>query len=242
MPRVDSLVWALTTSCDRGDDLAKRQCRIVRDTLAARLRGSILSVEGGSDAFEVGAWDTSKRSTPLILRGCISCAGVEVDGERWYVLGSGAGKAQPQITKEPVRGAVIDESARTFKDNAAAKAWRTQIVPRLRTELLIKVPTSSGAWTRDGKRGLNVEVVGFRVFDPCNGDIVAASPASGPAEKDRKACGKPTATADAPGTAAAPHLPVVGAVPPTPLFVNVGTRIEDIWRPPWTRARPLSLL
>jgi hypothetical protein len=195
--RVESLVWSLTASCDQGDDNTKRQCRTVRDATAARLRGKTLIVDVPPGAFEVGSWDAAKKSTPLTLRGCVACGGVVVDDKTWYVVSS---KAAPTVEADKVLGAPIHTTARSFKDEAAAVAWRTQVVPRLRTQLLIKVPAKDAAWTVGGKQGLAVDVVGFRVYDTCDGEIVCASPTSGPGEVDKKACGTTIVEAGQGGT------------------------------------------
>jgi hypothetical protein len=52
-----------------------------------------------------------------------------------------------------------------------------------------------------------MDVVGFRVYDTCDGAIVCASPTSGPGEVDKKACGTTIAEGGPGGTGG-------GATPP----------------------------
>ena len=201
---VASLVWSLTASCNDGDDVAKRQCRLVRDNLSSQVRGKVLLVDvAGDQAFEVGAWDAAKKSTPLTLRGCISCDGIDVEGQHWSVFGAmphpppaaHKGKASTTDHHGPQ---IIHSTSRIFRDEAAALAFRTQVVPRLRTQLLVKVPVGEVVTTVGDTHSITVEVVGFRVFDECEGSLIASNPLSGPGPIDKKACAQtilnPTAT------------------------------------------------
>ena len=51
--RLDDVVWAFTGTCERGDEIEKRQCGLVRDQRAAELAGATLLVEGDRTALEV---------------------------------------------------------------------------------------------------------------------------------------------------------------------------------------------
>ena len=107
---LDGVVWALTASCDKGDDTEKRQCRRVRDARASELAGKLLLVDGDADAFSVGKYDRGKKSVALALHACIRCAGIAVDGRTWLV--TGAGGSAP---------AALYDNARGFADEASAK-------------------------------------------------------------------------------------------------------------------------
>ncbi|MEZ4367649.1 MAG: hypothetical protein R2939_15440 [Kofleriaceae bacterium] len=206
LPSASSLVWALTATCDAGDDLARRQCRLVRDRAAETLRAGTLLVDVEPGTLEVGAWDVNKKSTPIVLRGCLACEGVEVGGKRWHVTAAGAGTGEAQVIKGGVRGAVLHETARTFRDDAAAVAWRQTAVPRLVTQLLVRVPAQP-TWRRGGRDGLTLELVGYRVYDPCDGLVVLAQPAAAPGPANKQAC--------APAPAPATDATVVDRLTPT---------------------------
>lgn len=194
LANVDSLVWAMTATCTSGDDLAQRQCRLVRDAAKAELTSRPLLVDV-AEAFTVGAWDVNKKSAPMALRGCLACDGVEVDGTRWYVTGSLDGKysSGPRIGKDGVSGGVLHESARTFRDDAAAVEWQTSVGPRLRTQLLVSVP-GSPTWDNNGKSGITVQILGYRVYDACDGTIASSMPAASAGPKDKAACAPAAAT------------------------------------------------
>jgi hypothetical protein len=189
--KLDRVVWALTATCEQGDDLNQRQCRILRDAAAAKLRGKkvIISVTG---AVEIGAWDAAKKSTPITVRGCASCDGIEVDGQKWYVV---TNKAAPKISGDKVVAAALLETDKAFANDALSSGWKDSAGPRLRTELILTVPADEkkAVWNRDGARGLAVEVLGYRVYDACDGSIVASEPDSQNGPSDRKTCGKDVA-------------------------------------------------
>src|SRR6188768_1536489 len=70
---VDDLVWLATETCDRGDEVQQRQCRLVRDRRAKQLTGATLLVEADPDALEIGRWNPAKKSVSLVLHGCVRC-------------------------------------------------------------------------------------------------------------------------------------------------------------------------
>jgi hypothetical protein len=173
--RVESLVWALTSICDAGDDVQQRQCRRVRDARSKELAAGTWLVVADADAFDVGAWNSSKKALPISLDACIRCAGVEVDGKTWYVTG-GAGQ----------RGAKLHENARTFADEATATMWG-RAVAKVKVEMVVKLAAKS-RWSEAGKNGIALDVVAYRVFTPCDGTVILSSPPSSPVEPDKKHC------------------------------------------------------
>jgi hypothetical protein len=184
------LVWSLTAPCDQGDELAQRQCRAVRAARVARFGGKRFLVRGDASAFTVGAFDSKKSSAPLAVSGCIACVEpIEAGGHAFYIVSK---KAAPSFQGNIAKAAPVHETARTFKSDEDHAQWRTTVVPRLATEFVVELPAdpSQAAWKRDGKEGLAVEIVGFRVFDPCDGGIICASPKSERAKVDRVACGE----------------------------------------------------
>lgn len=182
LDHVEDLVWSLTATCSQGDDTAVRQCKRVRDARAAEIAGHTFVVEGDPEAFSVGAWDAAKKSVAVKLAGCVRCAGVAVDGRTFYVAGPG-----PRFEGGKLHASYVYDTARVFPDEAAAKAWLHSI-EKVRVQWIVR-PDKPRSFA--GKDVIPVEIVGYRVFAACNGAIVAASPASGAAEPDRKACNSP---------------------------------------------------
>jgi hypothetical protein len=183
--RLENLVWALTASCEAGDDTQKRQCKHVRDVRAAELTKATLLIDADSDAFDVGAFSAAKKSVPVVLSSCIRCGGVDLDGKTWYVVGAGTAPAFDGGKLKPPK---LYDNARAFADEATAQAW-AKAVSNVRVQMIVKIPAKP-KWQVDGKNGLALEILGYRVYSACDGSIVGASPTSGPAEADKKQCAK----------------------------------------------------
>ena len=183
---VERLVWALTATCEKGDDLTRRHCRVLRDAAAARLKGATIVVDAGAGAVELGAFDPATTSSSLVVRGCVSCTGIESEGKKWHIV---TNNAAPSVKGDTVMAAPVHEGAKTFKDAAEAQAWQAAVLPRLRTQLVVKVLDANYTWKREAADGIAVQILGFRTYDRCDGSIVAAKPESDRGPADKKACG-----------------------------------------------------
>jgi len=72
------------------------------------------------------------------------------------------------------------------------------VFPRLRVEILFKLPPRVNPWTEGGARGYSAELVGVRVYDPCDGTVIHSVPASDKLEPDPTLCGGEAAVTEAP--------------------------------------------
>jgi hypothetical protein len=104
----------------------------------------------------------------------------------------------------------VHASNRAFQNASAASDWKTKVAPRLHTEFVVQIG-GSDSWTSDHKNGVAVKIIGFRVFDPCDGGIVCASPKSSKAAIDHAACGDTVAEGGTDG----------GDQPPPPKHVDL---------------------
>jgi hypothetical protein len=185
--RIENVVWALTARCDAGDDTQQRQCRRVRDTRAAELAGATLLVDADQDAFDVGAFSAQKKSVPLKLSACIRCAGVELDGKTYFVVAAKDGSIGAKLKGGRLDAVALHDNAKQVSDENAAKAF-AKSVANARVQMLVKVPAKPKT-TIDGKPVLALDLVGYRVYSPCDGSVVLASPKSSAASPDKKQCG-----------------------------------------------------
>jgi hypothetical protein len=183
--RLDNVVWALTATCDdhQRDDTQQRQCRRVRDARAAQLAGATLLVDADADAFDVGAWNSLKKALSITVAGCIRCAGVDVDGKTWLVVG---GVAPPSFAGGKPKPAPLAETSRPFAEEEAGKVW-TKTVANAKVQMVVRVPPKP-RWAIDGKLGISLEILAFRVVSPCDGQVVVASPPAKPVDPDKKQC------------------------------------------------------
>jgi hypothetical protein len=208
--RVESLVWALTAPCDAGDDVQQRQCRHVRDARAKELATGTWIVDADADSFDVGPWNAQKKSVPITLDACVRCAGVEIDGKTWYVTGVAPG-AGPHFEGGRLRPGTLLDNGRAFADDKIAEMW-TRAVAKVRVELVVKLAAKS-RWSAGGKNGIALDVLAYRVYTPCDGTIIASSPASSPVEADKKAC------------------PPAGEQTPSVAEAEAGPRVEQLTAP-----------
>jgi hypothetical protein len=181
--RIENVVWALTATCDGGDDAHQRQCSHVRDSRVAQLASETLLVDADAEAFDVGPFDPAKGTIHFDITACIRCLGVAVDGKTWFVVASGA---PAHARGDIVAAGPLHGDTRTFHDEAAAKAWARQ-VGNAHVELVVKVPAHP-KWTDGGKNGIELDVVAWRVVSPCDGAVIASSLPAGPGPADKAQC------------------------------------------------------
>jgi hypothetical protein len=209
-PALAALFWAQTASCkNAGDDFQRRQCEGVKDARGRTSAGmTFLIVPEG--AVTHGAWDKNKTGVGISVRGCLACKDpVDVGGERRYVTTKG----NTSIQGGQLRGPEIHKGLYKAATAEAAERFTKVVFPRLVTELLFKVPARADAWTEGGARGYAVELVGVRVYDPCDGTVVHATPASDKLAPDPTACGNEPAKPKEPEQPKEPDKPKEPALP-----------------------------
>jgi hypothetical protein len=191
MRQLDELVWSLTSACERATDVEQRQCRVIRDARAQVLTATPLLVDAEPGALELGAWNGATKSVAIKLSSCIACTGAVIDGRTWYVTG-----APPRVVGGKLETAALFDNARPFADAAAATTWIAAFNDA-RVQLLVKVPEKR-RWHVSGKDGLQLEILGYRVYSPCTGAVLLANPTASGVQPDKRAC----AAGDATGTPA----------------------------------------
>jgi hypothetical protein len=213
-PELASLFWSQLSDCSKeASDLRRRQCQGVRAARAEAVSGTTMVIEGDARSFRVAGFDDKKNDLTLELTGCIACAEpVEVAGGRYFVV---AERGTVEADGDGLKTSALYTTTRTFQNKAWADRWAAEIVPRLRSEYLVQVPAQAKTWTGGKQKALRVKVVGFRVYDPCDGKIICADPPSNPTSADKSACGENVMTGAADKEAepkkdtapAAPKLP-----------------------------------
>jgi hypothetical protein len=183
---VAGLFWSATVDCGKSsNDLERRQCEGIKAARSEQAATGHYMVNGDASALSVGDWDAAKGGVEITLYGCVSCGqAADVAGQKRFLTVKGDVKAQA----EGVRGPVLNQTVRKFKSEAEAKRWKEVVAPRLRAQLVIKLPAKPSEWQAAGARGYAVELEGFRVWDPCDGGIVAANPPAANETAERAAC------------------------------------------------------
>jgi len=182
-----ALFWAQSANCaSLQNDLAKRQCDGIRKARLSQIAASTYLVEGDAAALAVGVYDAAKQGLPITVNSCLACAeSIDLDGAKRFVVGANGAVAAEGLV---VKGPQAHSGLRKFKTADAAAKWIEHAVPRLRTQFVVRVPAKVASWTKGKFAGFKVDVVGFRVYDPCNGKIVAASPKARSLRADKRYC------------------------------------------------------
>jgi hypothetical protein len=185
-PALAALFWAQTASCKgAADDFMRRQCEGVKEARGQVTSGQIYLIESDGGAISVGNFDKAKAGIPFTVRGCLACAQpVEFGADKRYVTTKG----NTTVQGGALRGPEVYKGLYRVATDAQADRFLKTVVPRLETELLFKVPARADAWSEGGTRGYAVELVGVRVYDPCDGTIVHAQPAADKPAPDPAAC------------------------------------------------------
>lgn len=220
--RHEDFVWALTAACDKGDDTQQRQCRITRDRKLKTLGGTVW-LTGDADAVATVPWNAQKRSVAVTVNGCVHCAGVDIDGKPWGIVG-GAGA---RLDGAKLRGGTLYDNAKPFTDEAAATAW-VKTLAGARFELLVKAGKRSQI---GGKDAIAVDIVAWRVVNICDGSIVLSSVPSSGGDPDKAAC-----RAQSGGGSGVPQKPTGPVTEELPESLSA-TMVKDAMRPVVDAAR-----
>jgi hypothetical protein len=181
-----ALFWAQSASCDRvGDDMLRRQCLGIRLVRGVAASAKTFLMRADASALEAGEWDAAKAGVPLTFRGCLACREpIDVGGTRRYVVTRGS----IAVDASGVAAAPVYRGLRRAEDETAAAHFKASVLPRLRAELIVRPTAKPETWTQAGRSGYFVELVGYRLYDPCDGSVLAASPLSVSAEVDGSTC------------------------------------------------------
>ncbi len=149
------LMWAATVDCEALHDDALRRCR--RSASGVALAGQTFTVPADAGALEVvdGA---------LVVHGCLACAKPVDAGLAYHpVFVVTAGNVTVNVDGTEV---VAPEIARLPHPPANVLA----------ATISFSVPGRPMTWSQGGVAGIFVDLVGYAVFDRCDGQVVAATP------------------------------------------------------------------
>lgn len=176
-----ALFWSQTSNCSKiSNDVYRRQCEGVRKARRQHVTKGTYLVETAA-SISAGDYDAKKKSVPISGHACVSCSGeMKVDGKTRYVVGQG----RVSVKGDEVHAATLFSTAKTFKRPEAAAVWKKTVLPRLRSQFLVRLPDRLDKWNK----GYKVEVLGHRIYDPCNGKVMHAKPESRLARQDSRLC------------------------------------------------------
>lgn len=130
------LLWSAVVSCDgRAGDLARRQCRLVRDARAQAWAGRTFVIRLDDGAVAGG-----------VIRGCLACAHrVSVDGQAVAVVTRGSVSEGPE-------GEVVGPELGPTPAGAIPGP----------VDLVFRLPPTPEAWSQGATRGFMVEALSWR--------------------------------------------------------------------------------
>ena len=178
-----ALFWSQLAQCKADDDFTRRQCEGVREARRARVAATTFMVTADG-ALEPEPFNQKSLSIDVGVRACAACKGVELAGERRYLVGRGDLK----LVGGRVRAASLHTGTMTFKNKSDGGEWAKKVAPRLRADFLVRIPGKLETWSEAGATGYKVEIIGWRVVDPCKGQVLWSSPPAAAIPADPSAC------------------------------------------------------
>jgi hypothetical protein len=180
-----ALFWSQVADCKDEDDFFRRQCEGIKTARRERIAASTFLV-GAPGAINLMPFDPKAMSVDVEVTACAACGGVKIAGDKRYLVGRGAVK----VVGGRVTPVSLTRGTKTFSSKAEGEAWARTVAPRLTADLLVRLPAKLESWKDAGASGYHVEVVGFRVVDPCKGDVLWSQPKSTThLAPDASACG-----------------------------------------------------
>lgn len=204
-----ALFWSQTADCGKvSGDMAQRQCKAIAAARKAQLGEATFKVSVARGAISVGDYNDKNRAVSVSLEGCVACEQpLEVGGGKVFVVaGEGAVSAKGGgIAIKPFHTVDIK-----VKNQPDADRFVRDVGPRLAAELVVKLGSAPKSWKVGGAAGYRLELVGFRLYDPCDGAVHAAKPPSSSLAPDKRFCSGEPVKADEPAPAKVdkkPELP-----------------------------------
>lgn len=208
-PDLDTLLAPFVESCGAEmRELDRARCRSTTAFLRQHLPEQTFVVTSTDPAaVEVSAYDGAVKGYHLVLAGCIACSDPIPIGPqhqpRFVTL-----NAPEKGATSVAAGVTVSKSTVAFDDFEAAKKWAETERPFLKAEFLFQPQASGADYTVGMAPGIALKLVGARVYNRCNGEILVSKPPS-TGFADRPAPGKMDAACTAGAKAAlaeeAPH-------------------------------------
>lgn len=179
-------LWAFRATCDQLDnDLARRQCLGLREARKQQVSEKTFLLRGDRRSLLAASFDPKRKGAQLKVYSCFACTGpIDAIGQPLYVVGQG----EKTVFGTQILGPVVYATTNPFGSADEAARWKAEVAPRLRAEYVVRIPAEEPLWTSSGVQGLAVEILGFRVYDPCTGKMVLAEPKAKSVPRDESTC------------------------------------------------------
>ncbi|MCD6499405.1 MAG: AgmX/PglI C-terminal domain-containing protein [Deltaproteobacteria bacterium] len=186
---LEQVIGPFVQVCGKTGSLRDVQCRAIRRRMQRKVVGKLYAYE--VRAVRVGRYDGVHLTFPIDVMGCLTCKdpiklkwGLYGGKKHWYVTTSVPGSIQHKA------GHVLQWKGLVLKQHlgrgqahltvavgpSETEKWTHSTQPNLRVQFLFTV--SGDRWPNRLGNGMVVHLRGYRLFDQCNGRILASVPAS----------------------------------------------------------------
>lgn len=168
---VAGLFDPLFDECKDGDELAQRQCRIVRDWQLSMNRNERYLSVGDWGSLVWSPYSPAEKQVSLEVQGCLQCEKpVQIAGKPRYVT------SRPPKSVKGGKAVGVELGYHDVPVAAdEAKQWEAEVARRLRVQYVYRI---GPVWKTAQAEGATFVPIAYRVFDPCTGKVVASSPPS----------------------------------------------------------------
>ena len=178
-PDLPTLLSPFVDSCGAEmRELDRARCRSTTAFLRQRLPAQTFVVTSDDPAaIDVSGYDAAVKGYHLVLAGCIACTEPMPIGPqhlpRFVTLNA------PEKGAESVAaGVTVSKSTVAFDDFESAKKWADTEKPFLKAEFLFQPQASGADYTVGMAPGIALKLVGARIYNRCNGEILVSKPPS----------------------------------------------------------------
>jgi hypothetical protein len=178
-PDLATLLSPFVESCG-GEmrELDRARCRSTTAFLRQRLpQQTFVLTSSDPAAVEVSSYDGAVKGYHLVLAGCVACTDPVPIGPQHqprFITLNIPDKAAGSLAA----GVTVSKSTVAFDDYAAAKRWAETERPFLRAEFLFQPQPTGGDYTIGMAPGIALKLVGARIYNRCNGEILVSKPPS----------------------------------------------------------------
>lgn len=178
-PDLATLLAPFVESCG-GEmrELDRARCRSTTAFLRQHLPNQTFVITATDPAaIEVSGYDAAVKGYHLVLAGCIACTDPIAIGPQHqprFVTLNTPDKSAANLAA----GVTVSKSTVSFDDFAAAKKWSETERPFLKAEFLFQPQPSGAEYTVGMAPGIALKLVGARVYNRCNGEILVSKPPS----------------------------------------------------------------
>lgn len=173
------VVGPFLQQCRAGDGLRDIQCRAIRSRMQYRVKNGTYWTT--ANAVRVGTYDNARLNFPVSVVGCLTCDGpAKLDktlygAKKWWVTAGKPRQFKMKEGKPQFTGLELNKIIQPVGPSQV-ESWMRSVLPNLKVQMIFTV--SGDRWPTNVGTGLAVQLVGYRLYNQCNGKVLASKPPS----------------------------------------------------------------